>query len=295
MIPMIHALRVPSAPTWSSDVSLDCYANSRRRPMTQTNGQLHTRHPPASPRLAARLTAVADNLAYRLRLAGPERSFRSDAYLRHNQRRQEHLATLGLSLNDRTVLEVGAGIGDHTGFFVDRDCQVTITEGREINLARVKGRFPDHEVRLLDLECPDPTLSGGYDIVYCYGLLYHLSDPAPAISYLAERCTGLMLIETCVSMGEGDHLNPTREPRWNPSQAIDRGCRPTRLWVWNRLALSFPHVYATTTQPWHDEFPLDWTVPADGSRLTRAVFVASRQPLALATLTPSLPRTQTRC
>ena len=56
--------------------------------------------------------------------------FRSDHYQRHNRRRQEHLATLELPIAGRSVLEVGAGIGDHTAFFTDRGCRVTATDGR---------------------------------------------------------------------------------------------------------------------------------------------------------------------
>jgi hypothetical protein len=72
------------------------------------------------------------------------------------------------------------------------------------------------------------------------------------------------------------------------------GCRPTREWVWNRLTEHFPHVYATVTQPWHHEFPLDWSDTQSHAPLTRAVFVASRAPLEIPTLTSSLPATQTR-
>jgi hypothetical protein len=50
--------------------------------------------------------------------------FHSAHYQRHNQRRQEHLASLGLDISGATVLEVGAGIGDHTSFFLDRGCQI---------------------------------------------------------------------------------------------------------------------------------------------------------------------------
>ena len=38
----------------------------------------------------------------------------SENYLRINGRRLEHLASLGLPLDGRTVLEVGAGLGDLT-------------------------------------------------------------------------------------------------------------------------------------------------------------------------------------
>ncbi len=64
-----------------------------------------------------------------LKLPGsPKDVFLSYHYQRHNQRRLEHLATLGLSIAGSTVLEVGAGIGDHTSFFLDRGCHVVCTE-----------------------------------------------------------------------------------------------------------------------------------------------------------------------
>src|SRR5256885_5811027 len=58
------------------------------------------------------------------------RDFHGVNYLRHNARRQEHLASLGLQLSGRSVLELGAGIGDHTTFFLDRGCEVTSVEPR---------------------------------------------------------------------------------------------------------------------------------------------------------------------
>ena len=57
-----------------------------------------------------------------------EALFRSPQYRRHNARRQEHLASLGLDLRHKSVLELGAGVGDHTVFFLDRDCVVTSVE-----------------------------------------------------------------------------------------------------------------------------------------------------------------------
>src|ERR1700689_2103588 len=59
--------------------------------------------------------------------------FHSPNYLRHNARRLEHLASLGLDLHGRSVLELGAGIGDHTTFFLDRDCSVVSVEPRPEN------------------------------------------------------------------------------------------------------------------------------------------------------------------
>lgn len=43
--------------------------------------------------------------------------FHCDEYLRDNQRRLEHLASLGLDIVGKTVLELGAGIGIIQAFF----------------------------------------------------------------------------------------------------------------------------------------------------------------------------------
>src|SRR5262245_59527575 len=43
-----------------------------------------------------------------------EAQFHSDSYRRHNARRLEHLASLRLAVAHATVLEVGAGVGDHS-------------------------------------------------------------------------------------------------------------------------------------------------------------------------------------
>ncbi len=235
----------------------------------------------------------------RNRIAGPQPQdvFRRSWYQRHNQRRQEHLASLGLPLDHRTVLEVGAGIGDHTSFFIDRSCKVTTSDARPDNVAMLRVRYPDLDVRLLDLDDPDDTFDLEAEIVYCYGTLYHLSRPAEAIAFMQARCSGLLLLETCVSAGDDVSLNPVPEDIENVSQSlVGVGCRPTRPWVHQYLSKHFPHVYLARTQPWHPEFPLDWRdVDPHSSELVRAVFVASRAPLDdLKTLTTEIPYLQTR-
>jgi SAM-dependent methyltransferase len=226
---------------------------------------------------------------------GPERVFWSAHYMRHNQRRQEHLASLGLALAEQTVLEVGAGIGDHTGFFLDRGCAVTVTEAQEQNLAILRTRYPGLDVRQLDLNAP-PGDAIDVDVVYCYGTLYHLQDPATAIAWMARCARGMLLMETCVSAGQADEVHPFEERAGDPDNALTgHGCRPTRRWVRRELAACFAHVYMPVTQPWHEEFPLDWSRPELANQtLIRAVFVASHRPIANQLLTEELPMAQVR-
>lgn len=238
--------------------------------------------------------------------AQPPEAFRYEGYLRLNQRRLEHLASLGLEFHGRRVLEVGAGIGDLTSFWIDRGCRVTCTDGRPENVEHLRSTFADEprvSVRRLDMERPGEFAEEPYDIVFCYGLLYHLRNPAEAMAYLSRACSGTLLLETCVSFGDHEAMNPVAEDSALHSQAISGvGCRPTRPWVMGRLRALFPHVYVPTTQPCCAEFPIDWTaqrggevvvgVGGVGGVLSRSVFVASRHALASPMLVERLPMRQ---
>ena len=226
-------------------------------------------------------------------------SFRSDHYIRHNQRRQEHLASLNLNFTNKTVLEVGAGIGDHSTFWIDRNCEVTITEAREESLKVLRTRFPGNKILQLDMDDVSKITSfNSFDIVYCYGLLYHLKNPADAIKFMSTHSQNMLLLETCVSFGEDEKINNVDENMDNPSQSsIGVGCRPTRVWVYNQLKKYFDFVYMPITQPAHSEFPLDWNKPSPviietNTPLSRAVFIASKKELKHPLLVQGIPSRQ---
>jgi hypothetical protein len=203
------------------------------------------------------------------------------------------LASLGLDLAHQRVLEVGAGIGDHTSFFLDRGCTVVITEPQDQNATILRERYPENDVRQIDLNVPpdDPIAA---DIVYCYGTLYHLTEPERALAWMARCATRLLLLETCVAAGDEDVLLEFDETPGLPENAVSgRGCRPTRPWLRRTLSEAFPYVYVPVTQPWHAEFPVDWSRPElPGAPLIRAVFVAARTMLASPALTTELPTHQ---
>src|SRR5207249_7328946 len=109
----------------------------------------------------------------------------SDA-LAINKARLDHLASLQLPIDGKSVLEVGAGIGMLTGFFEDRGCKVLSTDARSENVAEIKRRHPARQVATLDLERPeDIARFDRFDIVFCYGTLYHLAAPEPALEALS--------------------------------------------------------------------------------------------------------------
>jgi 2-polyprenyl-3-methyl-5-hydroxy-6-metoxy-1,4-benzoquinol methylase len=222
------------------------------------------------------------------------------------KRRQEHLATLGLDLASRTVLEVGAGIGDHTGFFLDRGCKVLSTDGRKENLAVFRKRYfvefswytniGKLEIAELDIDHPPQTVPGRFDIVYCYGTLYHLEHPGEALDFLSRCCDSLLLLETSVSFGNDKHMRMADEDPSFVSQSIHgKGCHPSRPWVFSKLQELFEFAYMPTTQPCHEQFPLDWTQHVSTPRRAkRAVFIGSRTKLVNSMLLDYVPDKQTR-
>lgn len=206
--------------------------------------------------------------------------FHSPHYLRHTARRLEHLAALGLPLEGKTVLEVGAGAGDFTHFFLDRGCTVTITDARPRNVRYLRGRYPGRDVRLLDLESPTLSAGGPWDIVHCYGVLYHTGKPERVLDWLASVCGELLLLETKVAPGPEPGVEDVSEDRHVPSMAVHgSGCLPARTWVRRALAERFEHVYTPVVQPYIEEFRTAGSESTGHGPVVRAIFVASRPAL----------------
>lgn len=221
--------------------------------------------------------------------------FHGPYYSRHTARRLEHLASLGLPVAGKSVLEVGAGIGDLSHFYMDRGARITITETRPDSLGYLRFRYPEADIRSLDLENPVDLPDAPFDVVHCYGVLYHLSRPAEALAFLSRHCGSFLVLETRVSYGDDETINPVNEIRQLASEAASGGgCRPTRTWVTRELRQHFPYVYLSKTQPDHHEFPVDWTAGAAKVESSRAIWVASRQPLDLPSLVTEIPARQFR-
>lgn len=216
--------------------------------------------------------------------------FLASYYQQHNVARLSHLESLGLNLSNKKVLEFGAGIGDHTIFYLFKNCNVLPTDARPELVEIIKNRFGiraevfNAEKDLLKLEKFEY-----FDIIHCYGILYHLNNPnkfIEAVSSIGET----LLLETCVSP---DHLPVDvyylKENQKDHTQAVSGiGCRPSRKWVENELKKNYKFVYYPKTQPDHLEFPLNWDNRPEKS-LIRAIFIASHVEIFNSNLTREAP------
>lgn len=226
----------------------------------------------------ARIPAFLRSVALQIMYLPQEGTFHSNDYLRLNSRRLEHLASLGLPLSGQSVLEVGAGIGDHSHFYLDRGCRITITDARNRNLRYLRRRYPGADIQRLDLDNPEPCEGAPFNIIHCFGVLYHLQNPEGALRFMGEQCKNTLILETCVSTDENSSsIRAEKETAINPTQSITGwGMRPSRAWVFNRLKELFEYVYVPRTQPNHEDFPIDWSAQTNFKRLSRAIFIASR-------------------
>jgi SAM-dependent methyltransferase len=219
---------------------------------------------------------------------GGTETFDQAHYTEINEARMRHLAWLGLGLEGKRVLDVGCGVGDLDHFFISRGCSVVCLDGREENVAALRQRHPGLEAHVADVEVDSLSRFGTFDVVFCYGLLYHLENPLIALRNMASVCKEMLLLETMVT----DHVEPLlrlQDESSAFSQAL-RGiaCRPTPSYV--VLALNragFRFVYAPSRPPEHREFQFRWRNNLDWWRdghPLRCVFVASMNELHNPTL-----------
>lgn len=197
--------------------------------------------------------------------------------------RLRHLAELGLPLEGKSLIDVGCGIGRLSGFFVDRGCEVLCVDGREENIAQLRQLYPDRRAVVVDVESDRLLEQGAFDVVFCYGLLYHLSDPLGFIDRAARICREYLIIETCITDAEDPLLFLINDPD-DPTMALHAvASRPSSSYVATCLRLSgFDHLYSPRSLPDHQDFLYrrrgDLSYLRDGKPL-RDIFIAARQPL----------------
>lgn len=200
---------------------------------------------------------------------------------RINAARLERLESLGLPLENRSVLDVGSGVGHLSPFFTQRGCRYLGVEGRAENVARMRELYPSADARVADVQC-DPLLPlGRFDVVLCFGLLYHLENPVGALRNIASATGDLLLLETMVCDSSRPVLLLADESLGYNQALTGLGSRPSPSFVVMALnRVGFSHVYTPARPPRHADFEVAWrddlARQRDGHDL-RCMFVASRR------------------
>lgn len=198
--------------------------------------------------------------------------FNFDHYKKIDLARFNHFDTLNIDFKDQIVLELGAGIGNHTEFILSKNPKkVYALEGRQENISILTERFKKNKkivAAVADLDKPMPQFNTMIDWIYNYGLLYHLTKPFDFIDRLKLYPHKNMILETCISL-DGE-TNNVYEPE-DPTQALQNlGSRPNIDILLKKLKEVYQEVFIPPNMPNHSHFDLN-----SGDTLKRVVVVCS--------------------
>ncbi len=195
-----------------------------------------------------------------------------------------HLASLGLDFQGKSVLDVGCGIGRLSEIFDAAGCQVCCADGRPENIKHLKEIYPHRRAEIVDVEKENLNHLGTFDIVFCYGLLYHVVDVAGLIRKSADVADDLLLIETCITPVFENLVRLIWENPKDVTQALSAwGSRPSPSYIETCLRLNgFEHIYAPRElpdHPWYRYRFVNELTKFNPASLARDIFIASRTPL----------------
>ncbi len=203
-------------------------------------------------------------------------------YVDITEARLNHFKSLNLPITGKTVIDVGCGIGRFSEFFVSQSCDIFCIDGRSENIKILKELYPELKAAVVDLETSTILEYGKFDVVFCYGLLYHLADPFGFIKNAFRICGEMMIIETCITDANDPILRIVHESKSDITQAVSgTGSRPSPSYVITCLYLTgFKYVYSPVELPNHKQFQYkrtnDFSYLRDGEPI-RDIFVASHK------------------
>lgn len=203
-------------------------------------------------------------------------------YVDITEARLSHLKFLELPVAGKKVIDVGCGIGRLSEFFANQGCDTFCIDGRFENIKILKELYPERKAAVVDLETSQILEYGKFDIVFCYGLLYHLADTFGFIKNAFRICNEMMIIETCITDANDPVLLLVKEQQNKVTQAVSGiGSRPSPSYVVACLYLAgFKYVYTPVELPNHKQFKYkrvdDFSHLRDGEPI-RDIFIASHK------------------
>jgi FkbM family methyltransferase len=181
---------------------------------------------------------------------------------------------LGLS----TAIDAGCGVGFFSNSLEECGLNVCGFDGRAENVGEARRRFPEIPFEQADIEDEKTVSLGKFDLVLCFGLLYHLENPVVAIRHLHALTEKCLLLESMCIPDEKPAMLLREEPRQDDQSLTDMACYPSEGSLVKMLYRSgFRAVYRVMPLPDHDDFE----ETREHSR-RRTVLLASTKPIDVA-------------
>lgn len=172
------------------------------------------------------------------------------------------LAELEPKLRLQAAIDVGCGLGYFSGFLKSLGLTVTAVDGRQQNLDEAQRRNPD--IRFLHFDAENPAIKslGKFDLVFCFGLLYHLENPMLAIRHLKEMTGKLLLVEAVIQPGDEAMMALIEETAHEDQGLNHVGFYPTESCLLKMFyRAGFSHAYTFSAHPNHPEYHADHRIP----------------------------------
>ncbi len=181
------------------------------------------------------------------------------------------LADFTRKLNLQTAIDVGCGFGHFSGLLKSLGLEVTAVDGRKENVEEARRRNPHIRIHQYNAEDPALTAVGRFDVVLCFGLLYHLENPFLAIRNLGRMTGRILLIESVIFPGEEPIMGLIDEHRHEDQGLNHIAFYPTEACLIKMLyRVGLPSVYTLSRKPDHPEYHQN-----SGARRVRTMLVAS--------------------
>ena len=169
--------------------------------------------------------------------------------LQHTVRRLK--PAVGLS----NAVDAGCGAGFFSQTLADCGLKVCGFDARAENVAEARRRFPQIPFEQGDIEEQVILQLGRFDLVLCFGLLYHLENPLRAIRHLRGLTEKCLLLESMCLPEEKPSMLLREEPRQEDQSLTDVACYPSEGSLVKMLyRAGFAAVYRVISLPDHDDF-----------------------------------------
>ena len=185
-------------------------------------------------------------------------------------------------LNLKSAIDVGCGVGHFSNLLSSLGLRVTGVDAREENILEARSRFPDIEFSVADAEHCGVEQFGQFDLVLCFGLLYHLENPFRVIRNLVGMSSRLALLEGMVYPSPEPIMSLLDENICNDQGVNYVAFYPSEACMAKMLVRSgLVNCYVPSPMPDHPNYQFQ----KNGFRI-RSMMAASREPIAGSTLAP---------
>jgi FkbM family methyltransferase len=191
---------------------------------------------------------------------------------------QRVVAKLKPVLGLASAVDAGCGMGFFSQTLAEAGLNVCGFDGRAENVEEARRRFPKIPFEQADIQDTSILQLGRFDIVLCFGLLYHLENPLLAVRHLRAMTGKCLLVESMCLPETRTSMMLREEPRQSDQSLSDVAWCPSESSLVKMLyRAGYRVVYKVLPLPDHDDFR---ETPEHARR--RTVLLASSMPIDVA-------------